>query len=188
MDLFATPMKLNYNGQDIFKTEFGGLMFLNVAVVCIIMTVLFQFPNGVTLNRPITFYSLAEQIDPAPLLFEHTGALFYVYLYNKVTKMEANTAEYTFLFKKLSAINIKNGVNTILDISTNCSKGIACLKKTALNEHIKIQTITGLTETLQIEVATCGLMAMDPVFGDCLTFKSSFDVIIAWTGFTEETG
>ena len=126
-------------------------------------------------------------MEPAPLLFEHTDELFYLYLYNRNTKLEANTAEYAFLFIKLSVINIKNGVNTILDVSTSCSKGIACLKKTALNEDIKIQSLAGLTETLQIEVATCGFGASDPVLGDCLTLQDNFNIIIAWAGFTEET-
>ena len=55
-------MKLNYNGEDTYKTEFGGIMFLIVAAVCVFFTVINQFPEGIKLDKPITFYSISGSV------------------------------------------------------------------------------------------------------------------------------
>ena len=49
------------------------------------------------------------------------------------------------MFKKLSVVDIKNGVNTILEVSTSCSRGVVCMKKSALNDEARIQSVSGLT-------------------------------------------
>ena len=47
-------------------------MFLMVAAVCVILTVFFQFKDGVTLERPITSYSLVGNLENPPSVFKHT--------------------------------------------------------------------------------------------------------------------
>lgn len=58
LDLFSVPLKLNFNGEDTFKTEFGGLVYLLVGVCSIVLTIITQFPDGIQLNAPINFYGL----------------------------------------------------------------------------------------------------------------------------------
>ena len=58
LDLFSIPLKLNFKGEDTHKTEFGGFLYLMVVVTCVILTILFQFPDGLTLESPITFYNV----------------------------------------------------------------------------------------------------------------------------------
>ena len=72
MDLFSTPMKLNYQREDCYKTEFGGLSFLTIAAICIFFTMLYQFPNGITFESPITYYTAVGNMTTAPSVFEHT--------------------------------------------------------------------------------------------------------------------
>lgn len=49
LDIFSTPMKLNFNGEETHSTQFGGLMFLFTVFVCIFFTMINQFPNGLQL-------------------------------------------------------------------------------------------------------------------------------------------
>ena len=144
MDLFSTPMKLNYRGEDTFRTEFGGLMFLAVAIVCLFFTVVNQFPDGLVFNKPITFYGLNDNLETAPSLFSYTDEWLTFYLYNKDLSREANATEYAFVFNKLTILNVKNGVHSFMDVSSDCSKGVACLKKSDLNAKAKIQTLSDL--------------------------------------------
>jgi hypothetical protein len=65
-------MKLNYNGNDIYKTEFGGVVFLIVAVISIFLTIINQFSQGISLSRPITFHSVTENYPDQPNFFDYT--------------------------------------------------------------------------------------------------------------------
>ena len=62
------------------------------------------------------------------------------------------------------------------------------MKKSAFNDEARIQAVSGLTQTLQMEIANCGLMDSDPILGQCIMILSNYDMVIRWTGFTEETG
>ena len=83
----------------------------------------------------------------------------------------------------MSAIHIKDGVNTILTISTSCSQGKYCLRKNNQNENIKIQDINGVKEYLRLEFATCGFRDVSPTLGGCMSIRADYDVVIKWTGF-----
>ena len=114
-------MKLNYKGDDTYKTQFGGFIFLMIAGVCIFLTVVNQFPNGMTLSSPISFYSLQENATDIPSIFEHSDEVFVFMLYNKLLLREANQTEYAFFFRNVSVWNIKGNVPHRLQLSTSCS-------------------------------------------------------------------
>ncbi len=46
-DVFSVPVKLTLNGQDVYQTCCGGLMYLSLIVVCAVLTLFVIFPNGV---------------------------------------------------------------------------------------------------------------------------------------------
>lgn len=78
-DLFSVPLKLNFNGEDTYKTEFGGLVYLLIGVCSIVLTVLIQFPDGIVLNAPINFYSISTDAGRTQTVFDHTNSFFNTY-------------------------------------------------------------------------------------------------------------
>lgn len=59
-------------------------MYLLTVIVCIFLTVIYQYPDGIKLSKPITFYTVNQPLDNTPYLFEHTDTLLTIYLYNQL--------------------------------------------------------------------------------------------------------
>ena len=59
-DLFGNTLSLNFEGEECHKTEFGGVMFILVAIVTISLTIIYMFPNGLEVNSKIIEYSLLQ--------------------------------------------------------------------------------------------------------------------------------
>lgn len=47
LDVFSVPVKLTLNGQEVYQTCCGGMMYIMVVSICVILTVFIMFPNGV---------------------------------------------------------------------------------------------------------------------------------------------
>lgn len=86
-------MKLNFNGDDTHKTQFGGLMYLTTAFICIFFTMAINFPNGLNLEKPITHYNLNASLETIPSIFEHTDTFFEILIYQFKEKRLATAKE-----------------------------------------------------------------------------------------------
>ena len=82
LDIFSASIKLNFNREHSHKTEFGGFVHLIILIVSLLLTVVFQFSNGLTLDRPITSYSLVQDDGNTQTVFDHTDTFLEVYLIN----------------------------------------------------------------------------------------------------------
>lgn len=81
-DLFGSAIKLNFNGEENYKTEFGGLVWLIVMVTTIVLTVIYMFPNGLAVNSKITEYSVLQNNGQGLTVFDYTDTFITVYVYN----------------------------------------------------------------------------------------------------------
>jgi hypothetical protein len=97
-DFFSIPLKLNFAGEDAFKTEFGGLVYLVVSIVCIFFTVTVLYPDGIALNSTITSYSLLTDAGNTHSLFKHSDTFFSVYYRNLATGQRAPKALEDYMF------------------------------------------------------------------------------------------
>ena len=109
-------------------------MFLVVIFVCIFLTVINQFPSGVTLESPVTFYSI-NNLPSTPLsFFDHDDTFVDFYIYDKTNKRAATAAEVAFYLKKISVFSVTDGVATRLEMSsTGCPRGVACFSVSSTN-------------------------------------------------------
>lgn len=193
LDLFSTPIKLSFNGEDSHKTEFGGLVYLLVMAVCLFLTVIFQFPNGLVLEKPITFYSLLQDAGNTQTVFEHSDTFIEVYMINATAGAKiTDAAELAFLLKNASIWQTINGASTQLELSQSCSIGSYCFKQSAVNSGATIYGTTASNKAnLQLEVATCGLLDFTPhpTTGQlCSALFNDVSLVVQVTNFIEETG
>jgi hypothetical protein len=84
--MFGQPLNLNFNGENNYKTEFGGLIFLIVAVTSITLTIVYMFPNGFVVNSVISEYSLQQSDNGEGMtMFDNTDTAFRIFVANTTT-------------------------------------------------------------------------------------------------------
>jgi hypothetical protein len=109
-DFFSVPLKLNFNGEDTFKTEFGGLVYLLIGISCIVLTIIMQFPYGIALNAPITYYELTADAGNTETVFDNSENFFTLYLYSKKLNQRASGDLFKFLVRGFSVWQVVDGV------------------------------------------------------------------------------
>lgn len=74
-----------------------------------------QFPNGLVVNSPITYYSIIKEGGKGQGVFDHTNSFIKMYLYNPTTKQKATGDAFKLVLKGgLSIYQVVNGVPTKL--------------------------------------------------------------------------
>ena len=150
-----------------------------------------QFPNGLVVNSPITYYSIIKEGGKGMGAFDHTDSFIKMYLYNPTTKLKATGNTLRLVLRGgLSIYQVTNGVPTKLETSIDYTTGDVYFNKSSINS---IATVYGTSTSsdigkLHIELGMCGSKDSDPVLGSCTANIFKFTPVIEVTNFMETTG
>ena len=135
-DLFSIPVKLNLNGNDEYKTVFGGIMHIILIIVCLTLTYFVMYADGLILKSEIVQIKInSDYGDTGQTVFDNTDQIFGINGQLKATQTTVNISDYVTC-SAYQVINDGYGgeTTTELEVSTECSHGREfCLRKSALN-------------------------------------------------------
>lgn len=150
-----------------------------------------QFPDGLVVNSPITYYSIIKEGGKGMGVFDNTNSFIKMYLYNPTTKQKATGDMLKLVLRGgLSIYQVTNSVPTKLETSIDYTTGDFYFNKSSINS---VATVYGTSTSsdiakLHIEIGLCGTLDTDPVFGTCAANVYSFTPVIEVTNFMETTG
>lgn len=169
-DFFSIPLKLNFAGEDTFKTEFGGLVYIVVSFVCVFFTVTVLYPDGVALSSTITSYSLLTDAGNTQSLFKYSDTFFSVYFRNLATGQRAPKGLEDYMFSMgFRAYQDIDKVITPLELSTNCANGHFCLRNSPANQKATMygEANSAKRGAIYVNINSCHLAETHPTYGSC---------------------
>lgn len=139
-DVFSVPVKLTLNGQDVYQTCCGGIMYILLIAFCVGLTILVLFPNGVKLNSYIDVVVVpTDQGDTGQTLFDHTDQVMGI---KGIRKNGTRIVGYTNLtgLATFTAYQVVSDNTTVpLEVSTDCKDGYEfCIRNSDVNKQATI--------------------------------------------------